>query len=132
MKKMFLGTFIAGTALLLTGCSDNDAPRGWYKTDGGYINLNRVNYIDCKGYIAADKTLLNGPLTVEKLLEARKAVQKMDDYILVTMNGSITFDKSNIMELPGGVGIKRDDALKNLDKWLDALEQLRAQLPESR
>ena len=123
--------FAAGAAGLLMLCGCDDTPRGWFKTEGGYINLSQVACIETKGVIKInDAEIFSGTLDEEKLLQARSQVSNAASNSLVTLNAAIRFDKNNIVELSSGNNVSVSEALIIIDSWSVACEHLTEQLPE--
>ena len=130
MKCMNVALSAAAAGLLfLCGC--DDTPRGWFKTEGGYINLSQVCCIETHGVIKInDAEIFNAPLDENKLLQARAAVSNAAADSHITLNAVIRFDKNNFVELSSGKGVSVSEALMIIDSWSVACEHLINQLPE--
>ena len=130
MKIKSLHLVIAVVAILvLAGCED--APNGWYKTNGGYINLNRVSNIETYGKVEINSQMIfNGGLSRVKIAQLRENIKKSDSTVKVSISGNINFDKNYVVDLPAGSNISREEALTIIDDWDMALARLERQLPE--
>ena len=128
--RFFYVALSAAAVLILAGC--DNPPRGWYKTTGGYINLNRVNRIESYGKIENNGVMIfNGALSRENLNQVYENIHKADVNAKFNMAGNINFDKNYVIDLPAGNNVSREEALAIIDDWSVAMRRLERQLPEN-
>ena len=128
--RFFYVALSAATVLILAGC--DNPPQGWYKTTGGYINLNRVSRIESYGKVENNGVMIfNGALSKENLTQVYENVQKADANAKFNMAANISFDNNYVIEMPAGNNVSREEALAIIDDWSAAMTRLARQLPEN-